>query len=52
MSLIKKELTEKSGFEIEFCNIASIDELPESKFYIVPSISGYEVMDVHNNLFG
>jgi endo-1,4-beta-mannosidase len=40
-------LSKQAGFEIEFCNIASIDELPESKFYIVPSISGYEVMDVH-----
>ena len=40
-------LSKQAGFEIEFCNIASIDALPESKFYIVPSVSGYEVMDVH-----
>ena len=40
-------LSKQAGFEIEYCNIASIDALPESKFYIVPSVSGYEVMDVH-----
>ena len=40
-------LSKQAGFEIEFCNIASVDALPESKFYIVPSVSGYEVMDVH-----
>ena len=40
-------LSKQAGFEIEYCNIATIDSLPESKFYIVPSISGFEVMDVH-----
>lgn len=40
-------LSKQAGFEVEFCNIATIDSLPESKFYIVPSISGYEVMDVN-----
>ncbi|MBE6375929.1 MAG: hypothetical protein E7050_05630 [Lentisphaerae bacterium] len=40
-------LSKQAGFEIEYCHIASIDALPESKFYIVPSITGYEVMDVH-----
>ena len=40
-------LSKQAGFEIEFCNIASIDALPESNFYIVPSIAGYEVMDVN-----
>ena len=40
-------LSKQAGFEVEYCNIATIDELPESKFYIVPSISGFEVMDVH-----
>jgi endo-1,4-beta-mannosidase len=40
-------LSKQAGFEIEYCNIASIDTLPESKFYIVPSIRGFEVMDVH-----
>ena len=40
-------LSKEAGFEIEYCNIDTIDELPESKFYIVPSISGYRVMDIH-----
>ena len=40
-------LSKQAGFEVEYCNIATIDELPESKFYIVPAISGFEVMDVH-----
>lgn len=40
-------LSKQAGFEVEFCNIQSIDELPAGKFYIVPSVSGYEVMDVH-----
>ena len=40
-------LSKEAGFEIEYCNIDTIDELPQSNFYIVPSISGYEVMDLH-----
>ena len=39
-------LSKQAGFEIEFCNIASVDSLPESKLFIVPSISGFEVMDI------
>ena len=39
-------LAKQAGFEIEFTNIASVDELPESNFYIVPCIYGYEVMEI------
>ena len=39
-------LSKQAGFEIEFCNIATIDTLPASNFYIVPSIAGFEVMDI------
>ena len=39
-------LSKQAGFEIEFVNIASIDELPESKVFIVPSIAGFEVMEI------
>lgn len=39
-------LSKQAGFEIEFTNIATVDALPESSFYIVPSISSYEVMDI------
>lgn len=39
-------LSKQAGFEIEFTHIASSDELPESNFYIVPSIAGYEVMEI------
>ena len=37
-------LSTQAGFEIEFCDILSRDELPKSKFYLVPSISGYSAM--------
>ena len=40
-------LSKGAGFEVEFCNIGSVDELPDSNFYILPAISGYEVMQYH-----
>lgn len=40
-------LSKEAGFEIEYCNMDTIDALPQSNFYIVPSVSGYEVMDLH-----
>lgn len=39
-------LAKQAGFEIEYTYPASTDELPESKFYIVPCIYGYEVMEI------
>ena len=39
-------LSKQAGFEIEYCDIAVVDELPESNFYMVPCISGYDVMDI------
>jgi hypothetical protein len=43
---VPKSIEFQSDVEIEFCNINTVDTLPESKIYIVPSISGFEVMDV------
>ena len=37
-------LSTQAGFEIEFCDILSRDTLPDSKFYLVPSISGYSAV--------
>ena len=37
-------LSTQAGFEADYCNIASRDALGESKFYLVPSISGFNVM--------
>ena len=34
-------LSKGAGFEVEYCNIATVDELPESQFYIIPAISGF-----------
>ena len=34
----------QAGFEIEFHDIAFRDELPEKNFYLVPSITGFNVM--------
>ncbi|MBE6358453.1 MAG: hypothetical protein E7057_04305 [Lentisphaerae bacterium] len=39
-------LSKQAGFEIEFCNLNTIDALPQSKVYIVPSIHYYEVMNI------
>ncbi|MBR2425570.1 MAG: hypothetical protein IKB16_02390 [Lentisphaeria bacterium] len=40
-------MSKGAGFEVEYCNIAAVDELPDSKFYIVPAITGYNVMNYH-----
>ena len=37
-------LSTQAGFEIDFCDIASRDVLPESKFYLVPSITGFTAL--------
>ena len=37
-------LSTEAGFGIEFCDLASVDELPESGFYIVPAVSGFNSM--------
>ena len=37
-------LSTQAGFEVNFCNIASCDVLPKSKFYLMPSISGFRVI--------
>ena len=39
-------LAKQAGFEIEYCALDAVDEVPESKFYLVPCISGYEVMEI------
>ena len=39
-------LSTQAGFEVEFCDIASRDTLPESKFYLVPCITGYNVIEL------
>lgn len=39
-------LSTQAGFEVEYCDIASRDKLPESKFYLVPSITGFSVMSI------
>ena len=36
-------LSTQAGFEVDFCDICSRDLLPESKFYIVPCITGFRV---------
>ena len=37
-------LSTQAGFEIEFCDLLSRDELPKSKFYLIPCISGYSAV--------
>ena len=37
-------LSTQAGFEVDFCDIASRDVLPESKFYLVPSITGFNAL--------
>lgn len=37
-------LSTQAGFGIEFCNFPSRDRLPPSKFYLVPGITGFQVM--------
>ncbi len=39
-------LSKQAGFEVEYCNINVIDTLPESDFYLVPCIAGYDVTDL------
>ena len=39
-------LSKQAGFEVEFCSMKYIDQLPESNFYIVPAIEGFCVMDL------
>lgn len=37
-------LSTQAGFEVDFCNISSCDELPKSNFYLVPCITGFEAI--------
>ena len=37
-------LSTEAGFEIEFADLAARDELPESRFYIVPAVAGFYSM--------
>ena len=37
-------LSTQAGFGVDFCNISSCDALPESKFYLVPSITGFNAI--------
>ena len=37
-------LSTQAGFGVEFCDLASRDTLPKSKFYLVPCITGFSVM--------
>lgn len=39
-------LSKQAGFEIKYCTIDNIDELPESDFYLLPAIDSYWVMDL------
>ena len=39
-------LSKQAGFEVEYCSMKYIDQLPESNFYIVPAIEGFCVMDL------
>ena len=39
-------LSIQAGFSVDFCDIDSRDTLPESNFYIVPCITGYDVMSL------
>ena len=37
-------LSMQAGFEVEFCDIAAGAPLPDSRFYLVPCITGFNVM--------
>ncbi|MBR7131855.1 MAG: hypothetical protein IKC82_07725 [Lentisphaeria bacterium] len=39
-------LSKEAGFEVEYCNIDTVDEVPESDFYIMPSISRYDTISL------
>ena len=39
-------LSKQAGFEVEFCDIASRDELPEKQFFLVPCITNFNVMTI------